>query len=416
MIDMRNLLIKIFFPADNIKQALPSACVIAILSVGIGIFWTIQIVSSNFYHGLIERILQVKEEISIAHNPDKKFMSSEDEDDEFFNGATSSILDRAKISQQDYKKIASMVGDNGGMTSAPLIKKPDFGFSVGEGDGRCFFKCLLIGADRLPDKNNILRILDRVSPPSLVPDGCIPVYLSSGLIPQVKKGDTFTISFESRQINCYCVDFLPQDLFAIPILLMPVANAQQVLNSNKFTLVGIRVNGRGGRTFVKAIEDQLGDEYVVSYWEDSLKTLSSVFSSINFIIETIVSSLFIIAFLFSLVALDAMIKKKRTDLAILLAMGMPPQQIRRALLYAAFIMGCIGCVGGYVLSFVFLKLIPQTRVGSVLSTMYINDFSFRFEWEVAILVFFIAFLVTIASAWFAGKRIFTIDPIEDLRK
>ena len=178
--------------------------------------------------------------------------------------------------------------------------------------GDCFFKCLLIGADRLPDKNNILRILDRVSPPSLVPDGCIPVYLSSGLIPQVKKGDTFTISFESRQINCYCVDFLPQDeLFAIEILVMPVANAQQILDTDKFTLVGLRVHNGDGKACAKKVGEQLGDEYIVSHWEDSLKPLSSLFSSINFVIETIVSSLFVIAFLFSLVTFDTMISEKR---------------------------------------------------------------------------------------------------------
>ena len=63
---MLKFLIKIFAPWGNGKsQGFLSLSVIAVLALGIGVFWSIQVIFSNYYTGLISKVLQVKEEISI---------------------------------------------------------------------------------------------------------------------------------------------------------------------------------------------------------------------------------------------------------------------------------------------------------------------------------------------------------------
>jgi ABC-type antimicrobial peptide transport system permease subunit len=48
--------------------------------------------------------------------------------------------------------------------------------------------------------------------------------------------------------------------------------------------------------------------------------------------------------------------------------------------------------------------------------MYIDDFSFSWNVESIALVIIIAFFVMAASAYVASKKIYKMDPIEDLQK
>ena len=418
---MLKFLIKIFAPWGNGKsQGFLSLSVIAVLALGIGVFWSIQVIFSNYYTGLISKVLQVKEEISINRNPDKKFSSIDAEDDEFFNGVTEDVQDRVKISEVEFNEIQRACQDTNIIVS-PLLKDPEFSFTLKNLGSENIFKGMMIGIDLSPKQNSSLRILDNIPQTALSQftsnSSKMPVLLSRNFLPGIKRGDAFLISVNEEKIDCVCAGILePYEMFSINLFIVPSCWAMKISNTEKYTLVGVRVLEGDSVVAAEQLKDLLGEKYIVTHWTESLKAISSLFNSINFMVQAIVSSLFVIAFLFSLVTFDTMIKRKKKNLALLLAMGMSPKAIRNGLLIIGAAIGAIGFFCGLGITWIFLKAIPYCSLKDIFAIILIKDYSFSWDTNTAIIVMTISLFVTITSAWSAGKRIFKIDPIEDLRK
>lgn len=418
---MLKFLVKIFSPLGNGKiQCFLSLSVIAVLALGIGVFWSIQIIFSNYYTGLISKVLQVKEEISINRNPEKKFSTIDAEADEFFNGVTEDVQDRVKISEVEFNEIQRACHDTNIIVS-PLLKDPEFSFALECLGSENIFKGMLIGIDLSPQQNSTLRILDNIPQTALSQftsnSSKMPVFLSRNFLPGIKQGDAFLISVNEEKIDCVCAGILePDEMFSINLFIVPSCWAKKILNTEKYTLVGVRVLAGDSAVAAKQLKDFLGEKYIVTHWTESLKAISSLFNSINFMVQAIVSSLFVIAFLFSLVTFDTMIKRKKKNLALLLAMGMSPKAIRNGLLIIGAAIGAIGFFCGLGITWIFLKAIPYCSLKDIFAVILIKDYSFSWDTNTAIIVMTISLFVTITSAWSAGKRIFKIDPIEDLRK
>ena len=418
---MLNFLIKIFSPLGNGKsQSFLSFSVIAVLAIGIGVFWSIQVIFANYYSGLISKVLQVKEEISINRNPDKKFTSVDAEDEEFFNGVTEDVQDRVKISVVEFNEIQQACQKTNIIVS-PLLKDPELSFTLESLGCDNIFKGMMIGIDLSSKQNNVLRILDNVPQIALSQftshNSKMPVLLSRNFLPGIKQGDAFLISVNEQKFDCICAGILePDEMFSINLFIVPSRWAMKISNTEKYTLVGARVVTGDSAVAVEQIKTLLGEKYIVTHWTESLKAISSLFNSINFMVQAIVSSLFVIAFLFSLVTFDTMIKRKKKNLALLLAMGMSPKAIRNGLLLIGASIGVIGFFCGLGITWIFLKVIPYCSLKDIFAVILINDYSFSWDTNTAIFVMIISLFVTLTSTWFAGKRIFKIDPIEDLRK
>lgn len=418
---MLKFLIKIFSPWGNGKiQNFLSLSVIAVLVLGIGIFWSIQVIFSNYYSGLISKVLQVKEEISINRNPDKKFKSVDEEDSEFFDGVTVEVQDRVKISLPEFNEIQQACQKTNIIVS-PLVKDSEFSFTLKSMECDNIFKGMMIGTNVSTTGNNALRILDTVPQASLFQfnsdSAKIPVFLSQNFLPAMIPGKTFTIFVKEQKFDCICAGILePDEMFSINLFIVPLSWAQKILKTEKYTLVGARALDEDSSDSAKQLKILFGEKYIVTHWTESLKTISSLFNSINFMVQAIVSSLFVIAFLFSLATFDTMIKRQKKNLALLLAMGMPPKVIRNGLLFIGAFIGSAGFLCGGGITWLFLKMIPNCSLKNIFAAILIKDFSFSWDTNTAIIVLIISLFVTIASAWFAGKRIFRIDPIEDLRK
>ena len=418
---MLKFLIKIFSPWGNGKsQIFLSLSVIAVLTLGIGVFWSIQVIFTNYYTGLISKVLQVKEEISINKNPDKKFSSVDAEDDEFFNGVTEDVQDRVKISEVEFNEIQQACQKTNIVVS-PILKDPEFSFSLENMGHDNVFKGMMVGVDLSPKQNSALRILDNIPQTSLSQftfnNAKMPVLLSKNFLPGIRQGDAFGIFVNEQKFDCICIGIVePDEMFSINLFIVPSRWAMKISNTEKYTLVGARVLKGNSSVAAEQLKELLGEKYIVTHWTDTLKAISSLFNSINFMVQAIVSSLFVIAFLFSLVTFDTMIKRKKKNLALLLAMGMSPKAIRNGLMFIGASIGVIGFFCGWGITWIFLKAIPYCSLKDIFAVILINDYSFSWNANTAIIVMTISFFVTITSAWFTGKRIFKIDPIEDLRK
>ncbi|MDO4574179.1 MAG: FtsX-like permease family protein [Planctomycetia bacterium] len=419
---MIRYLFTIFLPLYSFKRMLPIMGVLITLSTGIGVFWMIQSLMENYFDEVTRMALISKEEITIIRNPSKKYMTEEEIEEEYFSGVQTDIQDRTTISMEKYDEIRRLLDKlKGQIKIQGLCRVPDADFiSIREGI-EYHYKPLLIATDITADCR-VLPILDSLTPQEITDfmksnEEAIPFLASESLFPSLQKGDTLTLTFNGKPNPYKCVGILQnEELFAIPLLVISIPSRERLMGTVKFDAVAIRTEDYRSTKLVGELKNCLGDEFIVSHWSEMLKILNGVFNSINLIITLIVSSLFVMAFFFAITTFDIMIKKRRRHLAMFLAMGMPPGQIRNGLICVSGVIGIIGIGVGMLFARWFLFLIPFTPLKAVFSQMFIRDFTLRFDSHILLLIVAMTFAVTVFSAMLSARRIFKMDPVQDLRK
>lgn len=417
-------LLKLFVPTKSVRRSMPFVSVLLVLSVGIGIFWTVQCLFSNYYNGLIKKVTESKEEITIVKNPSSKFKTTESEEEAFFNDESDddSVAGRLMVSPIEVDEVKSKLSSIQKLQIVPIIRYPDFEFVLKDNvDIRV--NGLLIGFPSI-EEDNVIPILDQISNSACVafnswkPGERIPIIISQTTFPDRKVGEDIVLRHGKKE-NVFVISEIIQQngLFSFPMFIVPVEVAHNLTETSKFSAIAIRVlNSTSSFAIKTEIKGILGEKYIVSHWSESLAALRNLFKSINIIISTIVSSLFIISFFFSISAFDILIKQRQKHLALLLAIGMKPAMIRRGLLLIGLSVGVIGVLLGGLLSQVILLTIPHTPLHSVLKMMFLDDLHFSFSLKTTGMIVIMSLLVTIGSAWMASRRIFKLEPIEDLRK
>lgn len=392
----------------------------------------VQSLMCNYLDGLARLATMSREEIAIVKNPDRSYMTEEEQEEEFFSGKKKDILERTTISREKLAQIKETLKDyRGQIVVEGLIRKPEAQFQSVDDGQELRYKTLLIGVDIAADQRALpifdslteKEIADFMSPVGAetggesLKDGAIPFLTTLSLFPNIKKGDIRTLVYNEQKRRYRCVGVLPQrELFAIPLFVVSVSSMESLNGTTRFTSVGVRSTQSHSQGLAKEIETRLGNEFIVTHWSELLKILNSVFNSINLIITAIVSSLFIMAFLFAISTFDILIKKRKRDLALFLALGMPPRQARKGLLCVSGAIGLTGLLLGAAFAKLFLVTVQYTPLKALIAHMYIENFSLRFDPYILALIILMTFVVTIGSALFSSKRIYKIDPIQDLKR
>ena len=418
---MLKFLLKILIPFNSPRYLFPIAGVVCILAIGVGLFWSVQILLSNYLDSLIEKAIESKEEYAVIKNPDKKYMSEEEEEAEFFGTQKNDFSDRMRISVSAFQKISQELSHLQDIICKPVVRQSDFIFF--DQDREIKYQCCLIGYD-MDEGRNAFPVLDKVSEAirqqyiEASAGDIAPALISKELVADVKIGEIRHFRIGQECFSLKIIGFLDQNqLFAIPMMMIPTRSAFKLTKSDKYSIVAIRDFNQENPSAVRArISSLIGDGYIVKHWSELLEPLNNLFLSINIIISSILSSLFIIAFFFLLALYDIILKQHRKHLALLLSLGMPPNTIRNALFIFAVILSMLGILLGGTFAVSILYILPITPLQPVLQTMFIDDLSFSWNMKIVFLITITSLVITMGSAWFSFLRVKKIDPIEDLRK
>ena len=124
---------------------------------------------------------------------------------------------------------------------------------------------------------------------------------------------------------------------------------------------------------------------------------------------TLVASMNIIALLFMIIT------HKRSDIAILKAMGLRDAIITRSfILLGGCISGvatCFGLFGATIASWI-LERYPFIELPDV---YYVSHLPARMEWPILVIVFLVIMVITLCASWFSARRVRSINVAHVLR-
>lgn len=419
---MNSVLFRILIPRRFSNGAMISWGTVGILGIGIGIFLSLQILFANFYDGLMSQILQVVDEVSIRHNPLRE-RSEAEEDDEFFRGKKSSSVERTELDSCAIEEANGLVARSDKLGAQPVVRIRDSWIGVKKQDGVLHkVEAVLVFADWCEYGLGVFDSMrkDVRAGFTVGEDGVVPVLAPKDLLQTVSLSEVFEMRYAEKDIRCRLVGNLPPNKLAEKMLVMPFGVAAAFRGNNRATEIAVR--GRNGKIakaefdrLKKSFESEFGDEFIVSYWEDIVKAQKRLFDTMNFIFSMIVSSLFVIAFFFAYTSFNILIERKRKQLAIALAIGCKPAAIRRALLGVALLLGIVGLGVGMFFSVVLLDLLKHSWVQTIFESAGMRIGEFRLDFGVAVLLVVITSTVMLGSAWRASRRVFVMNPVEDIR-
>lgn len=419
---MSSALFRILFPRRFSNGALLSWGTVGILGVGIGIFLSLQILFADFYGGLMEQILQVVDEVSIRHNPLRE-KTEEEEDDEFFSGRKSDPVERAELAGNDIEKVCELVSAETALVAQPVVRIHDCQVGVKQNDDSTSrVDASLIFADW---HENGLAIFDSI-PKGILEDftadeaETIPILAPNDWLQGVSMGEEFEMDFEGGIIRCRHVGLVPQNKFAGKMIVLPFCATSKFRGNDRATEIAVMARDRkiARSEFEKlkiAFEDEFGDEFIVSYWEDSFKKVKGLFHTMNFLFSVIISSIFVIAFFFAYTSFNILIERKRKQLAIALAIGCKPAAIRSSLLCVASLLGGAGIGFGMLFAALLLNLLRHSWVREIFASAEIVLGGFRLNIVMVLLLVLITAVVMLGSAFRASRRVFAMNPMEDIR-
>jgi hypothetical protein len=422
---MRRLLLKMLFRHAGGETAnIPIFGVVALLSLGVGLFWSVQILLGNYLSGLTKSLLNVKEEIAIYKNPLRGRGSDPNTDNSPGPDSGGNPLDAMRLGNAECAEVEKAVAGLGGMISSPVIKKSDFILSRSEDGLKTIISTLLIGL-RPEGKMTVLPILDQLDEAaaeafSREGGDAHPFLASPGLIAGAKPGEVYELESSGQVRRFRLISLLNQDqVFSVPLLVVPLRVAKLLTGGSAADFVAVRslegdsLEQSGG--LEDAFDRGMEGKYLVQHWSEALRTINAVFQAINLVISAIVSSLFIVALFFSITLFDILLKRRRKNIAMFLALGLRPKIIRNSLVAFGFLLGLGGFACGLGFCLILLAAMPRLGLADFLASIFITDFSFSFSWTSALIALSLALATSTLSAWSAARRVFRIDPVEDIR-
>ncbi len=417
---MRKLMLKMLYGNAIRRCNTPMFGVVLLLSIGVGLFWVVQILLENYLDGLTSSVLNVKEELAVFRNP----MAKKSDDVSLINEG---FADKMRLDDSDCVEVLRRISGFVSTLASPLIKQADFTVKQRTGRLDSVFRVVLLGVDPLSVVNPVLPIFDHLdnsirtafSNSSANSESC-PLLLAQGVLPNVNPGEMIDLECGGRMHRFNVLGRLHQDdIFPISLFVVPLAVAQQFIGKQGVDFVAVRVIEGDSKQTGKTLEAEFDKDeppvFLVQHWSEALKPLYAVFRSVNFVISTIVSSLFIITFFFSVALIDLILTRRRKNIAMLLTLGMHPKRIRSAVTWFGLALGVSGGAGGFVLCILFLTILPHLPLVDKLASLYITDFSFHLSLAAFLTGLFLSLATAVLSAWFSGRRVLRIDPIEDIR-
>ena len=411
-------LLKILVAVHSSRRFLSFYSVIMSLALGICIFLTLESVLGNYKSSLIKKLLSAQPDVVIIKNP--KFAGNEEELEELF---PDEIEERTRLGMDDVSKLTTILKNisSNEFNFAPIVLKDEFVVSDLSKDGVIEKKTRFIAVD-IAQNNRVFQVLDQLSEKQIDEfqgeSTEVPIIISEDIYPGANVGLVLSLDFEGVKQKCKIVGVLEQNrLFPVSMIIVPSRFRGVILSDEKYTSLAIRCIGKTSPTKTKTLlEDALGKRYLLRCWVDSIPVLDSVFNTINIFISAIICSLFILAFVFGISSFDILIRHYKSQLALLLSLGLPPTAIRNALVIISSLISIISLISGIGLAVILLMILPATPIKYFMDIMYIDDLSFTFSPFVLLVTVLMSFVVTVGASFVSSKRVYKIDPIEDLRQ
>ena len=412
-------LLKIFVSYHSSRRFISFCSVIVTLSCGICIFLTLECIIGNYKLGLIKKLLAAQSDLIIINNPKYVNNSEEDLDDLF----PDELEERTRLNNIDVSRIKSTIHKNDASEFyiEPILLKEEFVISEEAREGNIEIKTRFLALDISKGKC-VFPVLEQLTEQQVKNFNSdskeIPIIISKDIYPGVIEGSVLNLDFQGVKRKCRVVSILDQNkLFPVSMLIVPSMYGKVILSEENYTSVAIRCVGKLTPQKAKQkLENILGEHYWIRCWADSIPVLDSVFNTINIFLSAIVCSLFVLAFAFGIACFDMLIRHYKTHLALLLSLGLSPWIMRKALLIISSLISIVSLIIGFVFSVLLLKIIPLTPLKIPASLLHIDDFSFNYNPLVLFGTAMMAFCVTVGSSWLSSKRIYKMDPIEDLRQ
>lgn len=428
---MKTIIFQIFFPFYIRKKNYSLLCIILILSLGIGIWLTIDNFFNIFYNNLISIYKESLFDIEISEKKDFSKQQIEERNEKFFNNIQDKLIYsfdnteidkiKNKIFNIDNLLIERFVQFDNNNIKNIFIKKNNNILKIN--------KFTFIGFDKI-NQSNVLPLLDNSSDKAIElfnnykEDNFIPLIISEVALSDINIGDEIYIDYSGDYKKHKIIDIIKQNkILSFPLFIVPL-NSINSINS-KFKIsdqVAIRLlekNNRLTKRYQKIIKDSLLENYNVILLSEKLLTfVKGILKSIIYIINCTLSSLFIISFFMSIIAFDTLLKQHKKHLAILLSLGTNVSDIKFSLISISIIIGLISFLFGIIFYFCFhcLVIYALPILHYEISNLFFFNYDFSISPSIFITCIILTLLVMICSALNAIKHSLNCNPIEDLRK
>ena len=164
------------------------------------------------------------------------------------------------------------------------------------------------------------------------------------------------------------------------------------------------------------IQTQLGFPYFARDWLSMNKSLFSALK-LEKIAMFVILTLIIVVASFNVLSLITMtVKDKKRDIAILRAMGMSENTVKKIFIKQGLMIGIFGTVIGNVLAYVICFILKNYKIISLPEDIYFLDsIPIKITPDVFILVTIAAILITLLSCIYPSIQATREDPVEALR-
>ena len=124
---------------------------------------------------------------------------------------------------------------------------------------------------------------------------------------------------------------------------------------------------------------------------------------------TLVASMNIIALIFMIIT------HKRSDIAILRAMGLSSKAIVRAFILLGVLLSGVACIVGLIGATIASWLLERYPFITLPDIYYVTHLPAHMDWHVIAAVFCVVMLIAFLASWFSARRVYTINIARVLR-
>ena len=295
------------------------------------------------------------------------------------------------------------------------------------GDATSAQYATVIGLTPSDSKRQVLPILDTV-PPHVMSElfmgsnGCI---LSKRILQDARVGDRLGIVCGSNRIDTLVLWTVETGLLPVPFIILAAPKALDLKGGqarDSFDALILRLqdgfDSKGiCRTLQQEANNRGGSVFVFGYWRSLFDQQFALFAALKRLLLGVLSSLFLMAGLFTFGSLDILLQRKRKQMALLLALGTTPQQIRNVFMGFSIQIALIGLVLGAVIGTMFLTLCPKLPiVNEILHAGGATTLNLSVSIVTLMSVTLLTIGTSVIASALATRRVFHFDPIVDLKK